>query len=95
MLWVPTASELVVHCAVRLAPDPVSATAEQPAIKLPASVNVTLPVGALPVTVAVKVTDAASATGFGELESVVVLGALLTTCDSGTLAEAALFASPL
>ena len=94
MLWVPTASELVVHCAVRLAPDPVSATAEQPAIKLPASVNVTLPVGALPVTVAVKVTDAASAAGLAELEMVVVLAALLTTCDSAALVEAVLLASP-
>jgi hypothetical protein len=95
MLCAPTASALVAHCAVRLPPDPVSVTAEQPLIEFAPSLKLTVPVGALPLTVAVKVTDAASAAGLAELESVVVPADMLITCDSGALVEAALFASPL
>src|SRR2546427_4407273 len=51
-----------------------SATAPQPASVLPSAVKPTLPVGALPVTVAVKVTFAPTVDGLSELVSVVVVG---------------------
>lgn len=41
---------------------------------MPPSVKLTVPVGALPVTLAVKVTLAPSADGLAELTSVVVVG---------------------
>ena len=46
-----------------------SATAPQPVIVLPPSVNATLPVGAVPVTVAVKVTLVPTTDGLAELAS--------------------------
>ena len=46
----------MLQVAVLLLPEPTSATALQPLIALPPSVKLTLPVGALPVTVAVKLT---------------------------------------
>ena len=49
-------------------------TAPQPATVLPASVKFTVPVGAVPVTLAVNVTLAPSVDGFAELVSVVVVG---------------------
>ncbi len=61
---------------------------------VPSAVKATLPVGALPVTVAVKVTLAPTADGLAELARLVVLAALLTTCASAVLAEAVLLASP-
>src|SRR5215472_12029287 len=94
MLCVPSARVLVEHCAVREVPDPASATAEQPPIEPPPSMKLTDPVGEAPVTVAVKVTTAPWVAGFAELESVVVLGALVTTCDSAGLVDARLLASP-
>ena len=95
MLRVPTTSAVVAHAAVRALPAPVSATAEQPAIDVPPSVKFTVPVGAAPVTVAVKVTLAPTVDGFNELTCVVVVAFLLTTCDKAALAEAPLLASPL
>lgn len=74
MLCVPAVSALVMHCAVRVLPDPASATALQPASELPLSVKLIVPVGALPVTLAVNVTDAPIAEGLAELTSVVVVG---------------------
>ena len=47
---------LVLQVAVRLLPLPASATALQPLIEAPPSLKLTVPVGALPVTVAVRVT---------------------------------------
>jgi hypothetical protein len=94
MLCAPMASALVVHAAVRVLPAPVKATAAQPLIELPPSVKLTLPVGLKPVTEAVKVRGAANAAGLTELERVVVLVALLTTCDSAPLVDAAFVASP-
>ena len=73
MLWLPTAKLLVLQLAVLLLPLPTSATALHPAIALPASLKATLPVGVLPVTVAVKLTLAPTVDGFSELASVVVL----------------------
>jgi len=83
-----------VHAAVRVLPVPLKATAWQPVIELPPSVKLTLPVGAVPVTEAVKVTGAPDVTGFAELEILVLLLTLLTVCDRVELAEPILFASP-
>jgi hypothetical protein len=98
MLRVPTARLAVVQVAVRTLPLPVRATALQPAMDNPPSLKLTLPVGATPVVVAVKVTLAPAVDGLAELVSVVfvAVGALeLTTCDSVALADAALVALPL
>ena len=91
----PTARVLVVHFAVRLFPDPLTGIAEQPPIELAPSRKFTAPVGALPVTVAVKVTLPPAVEGVSEVVSAVVLAAGLTTWDSTALADAALLASPL
>jgi hypothetical protein len=85
---------LVAHCAVLLLPLPLSCWAEQPGIEDAPSVKLTLPTGAAPVTVAVKVTLAPTFDGLAELAIDVLLGVLLTTWDSGPLVEAALPASP-
>ena len=55
--------------------------------------EVSMPVGLLPLTLAVKVTLAPTGAGLDELVRVVVLAALMT-CDSAALLEAALPASP-
>ena len=94
MLRLPTGSAVVGHCAVRMLPAPVRATAVQPLIATPLSVNATVPVGVVPVTVAVNVTDVPTADGFAELASPVVEVALLTVCDSGALVDPALPALP-
>ena len=97
MLCVAAVSALVLHAAVLLLPLPTSAMALQPLIELAPSLKLTLPVGLLPATVAVKVTLVPTVDGFFELASVVVVGAgpaELTTCDSAALVEAALPASP-
>ena len=93
MLCVPTVRLLVVHAAIFEAEPAGSATALQPEIALPPSVNATLPVGADPVTVAVNVTPAPASDGLPELDSVVLL-AVFTTCDQVALVEALLLASP-
>ena len=79
--------------AVRALPEPVSATAEQPLMLLAPSRKATLPVGATPVTVAVKVTDWPTVDGLSELASAVVVAAL-TTCESVVLVDVALEALP-
>ncbi len=74
MLCVPAVNALVAQCAVRVLPEPVKATDAQPAMEAPPSVKVTVPVGDVPVTLAVKVTFAPSADGLAELVRVVVVG---------------------
>src|SRR5258708_33442170 len=74
MLCVATLRLAVEDAAVRTLPLPRKATAEQPAIEMPPSVKLTLPVGEAPVTVAVNVTLAPETDGFEELASVVVVG---------------------
>jgi hypothetical protein len=74
---VPVAAKLVVHDAVRELPEPVSGIAVQPAIELPFLVEATLPVGLVPVTVAVKVTFWLTLAGLSELTSVVPGGGAL------------------
>ena len=74
MLWVPTIRLLVLHVAILLLAVPVgSATAPHPVSVVPSAVKATLPVGALPITVAVKATLALKTDGFAELVSPVVL----------------------
>src|SRR6266478_1831175 len=78
MLWVPALRLPVPHVAILLLALPVGrATAPQPVSVVPSAVKATLPVGALPVTVAVKVTLAPTNDGLPELASVVVDDALL------------------
>ena len=72
---VPIAIALVAHFAVRVLPVPLNATAPQPLIVAPLSVNATVAVGALPVTLAVKVTMLPAVDGFAALTSIVVVGA--------------------
>ena len=97
MLCVAAVSAFVLHAAVLLLPLPASAMALQPLIELAPSLKLTLPVGLLPTTVAVKVTLVPTVDGLSELASVVVDGpgpTEFTTCDSAALVEAALPASP-
>ncbi len=84
----------MLHEAVRALPVPASATAEQPAIDVPPSLKFTVPVGAAPVTVAVKVTLAPTVDGLSELASVVEVTPWFTTCDKGPLLDPTLPASP-
>ena len=79
---------------MRVLPLPASARAEQPLIDVPPSVKLTLPVGAEPVTLAVKVTLAPDDAGFSELASDVVVAADPTTCAKDELLDPALFALP-
>src|SRR5436190_611069 len=72
MLCVPTLSDDVAHCAVRV-PTPVSATALQATIVLPASLKSTPPPGLLPLTVAVNVTACPLVDGLRLLPTVVVV----------------------
>jgi hypothetical protein len=79
MLCVVALNADVLHVAVRVLPAPLSATALQVPTVAPPSVNLTVPVGALPATDAVKVTVAPTIAGFAELETVVVDDATFTT----------------
>src|SRR6266567_4466739 len=96
MLCVPAARADVLHVAdFALAVPAGSPTAPQPLMVVPSAVKPTLPVGALPVTVAVKVTLTATEDGLSELASPAVLTTLLlTTCDKVLLVEPLLAASP-
>ena len=78
MLCVPALMLLVLHVAIlEFAAPAGSATAPQPVMVLPPSLKATVPVGAVPVTDAVKVTLAPTVEGFNELESVVVVDVVL------------------
>lgn len=81
--------------AVFVLPVPESAMAAQPLMEAPPSLKLTVPVGLLPVTVAVKVTLAPKTDGLTELASTVLVAALLTVCVSALLDDAPLLASPL
>jgi hypothetical protein len=95
MLWVPTLRLLVAQVALRILPEPVSATAVQPAIEVVPSKKFTVPVGATPLTVAVKVTLVPAVDGVNELPIPVVLVALLTVWESAVLLDVTFAASPL
>ena len=96
ILCVPALKLAVLQVAVFELAVPVgNATAAQPLNVVPFALNATVPVGALPATVAVKVTFAPAADGLAELAMVVLLALLLlTTCDNGALPEPVLAASP-
>ncbi len=95
MLWFPTARLLVAQVAVRILPEPASVAAAQPVIEVAPSLKFTVPVGALPLTVAVKVTLVPAVEGVNELPIPVVLASLFTVCASALLLDVALAASPL
>ena len=95
IVCVPTVSADVAQIAVRMLPLPLTGAAAQPTIDAPPSRKLTLPVGALPLTVAVKVTLAPNNDGVCELAIPVVLVEVLIVCDSVELLDAASFASPL
>src|SRR5271170_6735750 len=97
MLWLPALRLAVLQVALLLLALPVgSATVPQPLSVVPSAVKATLPVGALPATVAVKVTVAPTDDGLAELARLVVLAVLplLTTCDRVALVEPLLAVSP-
>lgn len=75
MLCVPGVNALVAHCAVRVLPEPDRTTAAHPAIEAPPSVKLTVPVGEVPVTLAVNATIAPTADGLAELVRLVVVAA--------------------
>lgn len=85
---------LVVQVAIRVFPLPASGLAEHPEIDAPPSTKFTVPVGAEPVTLAVRMTLAPSAAGLTELASVVVVFARAMTCANGALVEGELLAVP-
>ena len=89
MLWVPAAREDVEHAAVRALPLPDSATVPQPAIDVPPSVKLTVPV-----TVAVKVTLLPAIDGLSELATLVALVPAPTDWDRVGLVEPTLLESP-
>jgi hypothetical protein len=98
MLCVPAAKLLVLHVAFFVFTAPAGkATAPQPLIVVPPSVKLTLPVGAIPLTVVVNVTLVPADEGFELLDSIVVLVVTpeFTTSDRAALLEAVLPASPL
>jgi hypothetical protein len=96
MLWVPTLRLLVLQVTILELLEPAgNVTAPQPLSVVPSAVKATLPVGALPLTVAVKVTLAPANDGLPELARLVLLAVgLLTTCDNVALADPLLAASP-
>ena len=95
MLCVPARRFSVKHAAVRRLPVPVNEMLEQPAIVVPPSRKFTVPVGALPLTVAVNVTVTPSSKGVCDVARLVVLDVLLIVCERTLLVEAALAPSPL
>ena len=94
MLWVATLKLLVAQVAVRMFPEPPSATVAQPVIELAPSLKLTVPVGALPLAVAVNVTLVPAVDGVNELPIDVVEFPVLTVWESTLLLDAAFAASP-
>ena len=95
MLYTPEARLVVLHVVVLLFALPKgSATALQPLSVAPSALNPTVPIGAVPVTVAVKVTPVPATDGFAELATTVPLTAALTTCTNAGLVEPLLLLSP-
>src|ERR1700733_3068522 len=95
MVSVPSASDVVVHAAVR---DEVTVTAEQPVTVVPFEVNATVPVGTggpAGATVAVNFTDSPTVDGFLLETTVVVDAALVTVMEVVPLDAASLAPSPL
>jgi hypothetical protein len=76
-------------------PDPASAAAAQPLIDVAPSLKLTVPVGLVPLTVAMKLTLLPAVEGLSEVAMPVVLATLLTVWESAALLEPAFVASPL
>ena len=100
MLCVPAGSVVVVQVALRVFPEPDSGLAEQPLIDAAPFVKLTVPVGAVPVTLAVNVMLAPAGAGFCELASAVDVGPgppppPVTSCINEELVEGELLASPV
>ena len=95
MVWLPAARPAVTQLAVRMLPLPASAIAEQPLIDVPPSLKLTVPVGALPLTVPVNVTLVPTVEGVSDVAMLVVLVVPFTVCDSALLLDPAFTASPL
>jgi len=92
---VPAVNALVLQLVVFVLDVPVgSATAPQPLIVVPLSVNAAVPVGAEPVTDAVNVTLVPIMDGLAELAIPVVLAAL-TASENVELVELVFAESPL
>jgi hypothetical protein len=87
-------SDEVAQVAVRVLPEPPSAAAEQPVIDVDPSLKFTVPVGDIPLTVAVKVTLVPTVDGVSDVATPVVLVVALTVCASAALVDPALAASP-
>ena len=95
MLNTPEARLVVLQVVVLLFALPEgSATVLQPLIVVPSALNTTVPVGAVPVTVAVKVTLVPATDGLAELATAAPLTAGLTTCANAVLVEPLLLLSP-
>ena len=94
MTWPPTPSKELLHVTVTILPPGVSGTAAHPASAIPPSLNLTVPVGAVPLTVAVNTTWFPDIDGLGELVRPVVLPFRPTPWDSAGLVDPALMASP-
>ena len=95
MLCRPATRLVVLHVVVLLFALPAgNVTALQPLSVVPSAVKPTLPVGAVPVTVAVKVTLVPAIDGLAELATAVPLAAELTTCANAGLVEPLLLLSP-
>src|SRR5437764_15325559 len=72
-VWLPTARAVVAHVAVLALPVPARAMDEQPETAVGPSENETMPVGDVPLTVAVNATLLPQLDGFAELLTVVVV----------------------
>lgn len=93
-LWLPAASTLVLQVAVRMFPEPFTIEDEQPPIEAEPSLKLTVPVGKVPLTVAVKVTLVPTVEGVNEVAMPVVLPAPFTVCDNAVLPEGRFAPSP-
>jgi hypothetical protein len=94
MPWLPAVRADVAQVAVRVLPEPVSAAAEQPEMDVDPSLKFTVPVGEVPLTVAVKVTLLPTVEGVSDVAMLVVLPEALTACDRAALFAPVLEASP-
>src|SRR2546427_428246 len=89
MEWLPSAKLEVMQAAVRILPLPLSAALAHPAIVVPESAKLTVPVGAVPLTVAVNVMLAPTAEGLGVLASAVVVLVWVPSVDTCTVSALA------
>src|SRR6476660_2231049 len=74
MAWLPPLKVLIVQVALGALPPPDSATAAHPASAVPPSLKLTLPVGPVPLTLAVSTTLVPALAGLAALPSAVVVG---------------------